>query len=466
MISEIRSYYIPERVAQLDPVFLASEEEMSTPKDRSLIHQLLSSNYHQHSKLVNKHNSLILYATGLADDFDFQQGRSDTVGGTPPDADLDFASSKRQLAIDQVVQYWGRESVANILTRGKFKVKSVTEDYFRVMEPDPDAYSPEVYTKLLTEQQTLHSEIKKCIPPPLFGKEPSLDEVIKGNEDKNYEAHPQLLTERYAEWYRFAKHLEGMTRQLGIHAGGLAITNKPMSDYVPIWCNKDKEHGNAQRWITQFDMVELEKLGILKIDYLAIENLDIVALAVELIAKHHQVIIDPYNVPDGDSKSYELMGRGLLTGVFQLETSRSAKELTMAVKPTSVDEISDITALIRPGPAEAGYPEKYLANKLNQRAPDDMPKAIATILQKSNYTLVYQETVMEIMNKIGGLTLRETDNARKSLGKKEIALIKPYELAFLTGCVNHDIDIEYAKQLWTEILGFSSYAFNRSHSVN
>lgn len=458
MITEIQSYYLSERIAKLDPVFIAAEETMSTEKDKELILKLLSSKYQEHSKLKNKHNSLILYATGLTDEFDFKQGRSDTIGGTPPDADLDFASSKRQLAIEQVVNYWGRESVTNILTRGKFKVKSIIEDYFRVTEPDPAEYSETEYARIIKERDILQAEIKKFVPPPLFGKEPTLKEMIYGDKKKKYPEHPELLTERYADWYKFAIHIEGMTRQLGIHAGGLAITNNPISDYVPVWCNKDKENGNAQRWITQFDMGELEKLGILKIDYLAIENLDIVAKTIELVKKHYNIDIDAYSVPDGDSTSYELMARGLLTGVFQLETSRSAKDLTLAVRPTSVDEISDITALIRPGPAEAGYPAKYLSNKERKAPPEDMPEAIAHILRKSNYTLVYQETVMEIMNKIGGLSLRETDDARKALGKKDIKLIKPYESVFLAGCEKNNIPSEYAAQLWEEILGFSSYA--------
>ena len=225
----------------------------------------------------------------------------------------------------------------------------------------------------------MHIILKK-IPEPKHGFEPTLDEIIYGSEDKGYPAHPELETDpRFTEWLRAARVLENMVKNFGIHAGGIVISDKPISDIMPVWFKRDKEKGpdgrnrTVEKHITQYDMKEVEDLGLIKFDFLGIDNLSILKETCRLIKETTGKTVDPYALPDGDVKAYTMLQQGLVTGIFQMETSGSAKELIRRIAPRSIAELSDVSALNRPGPMSAGLHDAYIDNKNNGYAPGDHP---------------------------------------------------------------------------------------------
>jgi DNA-directed DNA polymerase III PolC len=452
-----------DRVSQLDFDFLQYEEEMITADDLARLTQLVSHTTTNNCKFPNPHNSCLLYVTGLTDEFNFKQERADTRGGSPPDIDIDFDTLDRTKIISWVVENWGREHVASIATHGVFKPRSILKDWFRVTEGNQD----------------LMREITAKIPKQLHGFEPSLSDVLNGNREKHYPPHPELLTElKYAEWLSAAQRLEGMVNRTGIHPAGVVISNTPISDHIPIFMKKDKElmpDGKTQeivKWITQYDMTEVESMGLIKFDFLGIDNLSVVKHCCRLVKERHGIDLDIWNTPDGDAKAYALMHQGMLTGVFQMETSSAAKDLIVAIKPTSITETSDISAMNRPGcmskgkNGEPSIAETYIENKNNNRPPNDMPATVQKILAGTYWSMIYQEQVMEICARIAGFTLKEADDVRRAMGKKKVSVLSKYEKEFIRGAttVGGITELEAIK-IWNEMLGFADYAFNKSHSI-
>jgi DNA polymerase-3 subunit alpha len=254
-------------------------------------------------------------------------------------------------------------------------------------------------------------DILEAVPKPLFGKEATLAEIIQGNEDKNYEPHPRLATDgKYKGWYKFASQLEGMITNFGIHAGGVVISDFPIYEQVPMWKNSKSER------ITQFDMHEVEDLGLIKFDFLGVNNIDIIKEACRLVGENHGITLDPYQIPDHDKRAYALLNSGLLCGIFQMETSGSARDLIMQILPTSIEDLSDISALNRPGPLENHFHTLYMENKANGYAPEGINEIVADITKSTHYTIIYQEQVMAIVSRLAGFTLREADDVRRAMG--------------------------------------------------
>lgn len=244
---------------------------------------------------------------------------------------MDWPALGRDKAIELVVEKYGRDCVANIITHGTLGPKSLTRRFFSI-------YMPEDEQEQLV-WKTGEREILNAIPLALFGKEATLKEIVEGNAEKGYPANPELPT-KFPNWYKFASKLDDMVCNFGIHAGGMVISSFPIMDVIPTWTNKKSER------ITQFDMKEVEELGSLKFDFLVINNLDIIKECIRLIKVRHNVDIDLYNIQDGDKKAYSLLAQGLVVGVFQMETSNSAKDLLMKIKPQSIGELSDISSLL------------------------------------------------------------------------------------------------------------------------
>lgn len=383
IISSLRAHYCPNRLETIDADFLSFEEDLSALEDLQRILDVSGTDAHFK---CNPHNSIILYITGLTDDFDVHKARADTRGGSPPDIDIDFEALGRDRALEWVIDHWGREHVANIITQGRFKPKSLTRRYFKITEENPQVMG----------------EILKKIPKPVFGKEAKLSKII--------ELHPELATQpQYRGWFKFASQLEGMITNFGIHPAGIVISDHAIPETIPCWKNSKCEY------ITQYDMNEVEELGSIKFDFLVINNLDILKECVRLIELRHGKKYDIYNVPDGNEKAYKLLHAGLVSGVFQMEASGSARELIQRILPISVEETSDVSALTRPGPAGAGLDEEYIANKNNGHAPAGMPPQIAEVLKGTYWTLVYQEQVMALCQ-LAGFTLSEADDVRRAMG--------------------------------------------------
>jgi DNA polymerase-3 subunit alpha len=213
-----------------------------------------------------------------------------------------------------------------------------------------------------------------------------------------------------------------MVKSFGIHAAGIVISNEPIYEHIPIWWKDDEElqpNGSKkkiEKYITQYNMGEVEALGLIKMDILSIDNISILIEACRLVKERHGIDIDPYTIEDGDPKAYKLLEQGLMSGVFQLEGSASVKDLTQRIAPHSIDELSDINALHRPGPLSAGLHETYIQNKNNGYAPDDLPDIVADILKETKWTLIYQETVMNLVSKLAGFSLKEADDVRRAMG--------------------------------------------------
>ena len=436
ILEGIDPYIIDERYIQVDPDYLEFEIKMSTLDDLQKINDCLwaVANFNQNPPKLplfeeNPHNSIILYITGLTDQFDFEKARSNTIDGSPPDIDIDHDALDRETAIEWCVDYWGEDKVANIITHGTFKPKSLARSYYRITEKESEDLS----------------ELLKKIPPPKFGKEATLDEVL--------ELNPEVQEDpRYLEFLEFADRIEGMVANFGIHAAGIIISDHDIDDIVPLWKNKKADR------ITQFDKDECEELGLIKFDFLGIDTLSIIKECVSLIKDNHDIEINPYAIPDFDEQTYTTLEKGLLTGVFQMETSGMAKELIIKIKPKSIEDLSAISALNRPGPLQAGLDKQYIINKYNDCPPDELPENIAEILKNSYWTLVYQEQVMDICSKIAGFTPKEADDIRRAMGKKKVDVLNEYKKQFVNGCISvGGLSKTYSNELWDNLVGFADY---------
>lgn len=426
----LANFYIEDRLQKIDTDFLHFEEEMISSEDRDYIVRLCKLGKQGH--LPNPHNSIILYITGLSNEFNFEKARADTVGGSPPDIDLDFDSLERERIIKWTFDHWGLDNVASIATYGTFKPRSIARDWYRVTERSKKELST----------------VLKMIPPPKHGKEPCMQEVL--------ETSPDIRT--YSEFVDVALKLEGMINRFGIHAAGLVISDRPLYENIPIWKNSKSDR------ITQFDLHEVEALGYIKFDYLGIDNLSIISSCIKLIKDRHGVEIDPWSIEDHDKKTYDLLCSGFVTGVFQMETGGTAKELIRRIQPRSISEISDVSALNRPGPLDNAFHELYIENKERGTPPEGIPEEIIDILARTHYTIIYQEQVMEICSRLGGFSLQETDDIRRAMGKKKEEVLQPYREGFLRGCSAKGLEKQQAVQLWEQLVKFAAYGFNFAHS--
>jgi DNA polymerase-3 subunit alpha len=435
-IDKIRSHYIEDRVSEVDPDFLSYEEDMISLEDQKLLTELLLNNAGEEYKLPNLHNSILLYITGISNDFNLNKARSDTIGGSPPDIDIDFDAVEREKAVQWVVDHWGRDNVANIITHGTFKPKSLARSYYRVTEGNSSELT----------------SILKMIPPPKFGKEATLQEIV--------DCSPELAeNEEYAGFYEAAQKLENMVANFGIHAAGIVISDFPIYETIPVWKNSKADR------ITQLDKNEVEELGLIKFDFLAIDTLSIAKEAVRLIKKHKDTDIDIFKLEDGDTKTYELLNAGLLTGIFQMETSGKAKQLIEQIRPQNISDISDISALNRPGPGQAGLDKQYVKNMRNGK-PKNIPPKVATILEDTHYTLVYQEQVMKLCSELAGFSLREADDIRRAMGKKKKEVLDSYREQFIDGCKSiSGLSQDYSASLWDDLLGFADYCLAGDTSI-
>lgn len=430
----IDTFIIDERYYKVDQDYLEYEMTMISLEDLERIYSVLVTKAHA-DKLEgwdlwpNPHNSILLYITGISDEFDFTKARSDMIGGAPPDIDLDHSALDREEAIQWCIDYWGREKVANIITHGTFKPKSLARSYYRITEGDNDNLS----------------ELLKMIPPPKYGKEATLEEILEQN--------PQLSDdERYSAFLEFADRIEGMVANFGIHAAGVIISDTDICETVPIWKNSKADR------ITQYDKDECEELGLLKYDFLGIDTLSIIKECKELIKEHLDEDIEPYSIQDGDEDTYKVLADGKLTGVFQMETSGTAKRLISQIKPESIEDLSAISALNRPGPLQANLDKQYIANKLNNAPPDELPDQVAEILKASYWTLIYQEQILALFTELAGFDPKTSDDIRRAMGKKKLSVLEVYEPKFIEGCQRvGGLTSDYAESLWSDILGFADY---------
>ncbi len=355
-----------------------------------------------------------------------------------PDIDVDFADDKRGEIIDYVREKYGSNCVSQIITFNRLSSKAVIRDVARVLKiPIPTV-----------------NKITKFIPSK-FGKvytiEQALAEVpeLKWVKDSKENEIQNLI--------KYAKVLEGMNRNASKHAAGVVITPGDVSNYVPL--------ANAVSQtdiVTQFNMKEIESWGLLKMDFLGLRTLTIIRDALALIKKNHNIEIDIDNIPLDDEKTFQLFSKGQTTGVFQFE-SAPMREYLKKLRPTSLSDLSAMNALYRPGPME--FIDDFIDRKYGLKEVVYQHSILEPILKETYGIIVYQEQVIQIANKVGGMSLAEADILRRAMGKKDLSAMKEQKEKFTAGAVKNGISKKTAEDIFEAIDKFANYGFNKSHAV-
>ncbi len=370
-----------------------------------------------------------------------------------PDIDIDFDDHGRQKVIDYVIDKYGRNQVAQIITYGTMAAKSSLRDVGRVM----DIPLPEVDAVAKAFPQDLSATLKKVLADG--GVQAKLQGKMN-NDDREAARKFREMSEQsdhIGQMIRTAKKLEGSIRNTGIHACGVVITPDEITKYVPV--KKDK---GSEMLVSQFDNSVAEDAGLLKMDFLGLKTLTIIKDAVRMIEENHGLKIDPETVPLDDGPTYELFQKGYTTGVFQYESPGMQKHMK-ALKPTAFEDLIAMNALYRPGPLE--YIPSFIARKHGKEEISYDLDACEEYLQETYGITVYQEQVMLLSQKLAGFSKGEADMLRKAMGKKKKALLDKMYPKFVEGGKERGHDEKTLDKIWTDWEAFASYAFNKSHST-
>jgi DNA polymerase-3 subunit alpha len=376
-----------------------------------------------------------------------------------PDIDTDFDDEGRQKVIDYVVEKYGKNQVAQIVTYGTMAAKSSIKDVARVMDlplPESNALAKLVSDKPGTElQQILHA--------PLTEKEGE-----KSLESKGYVPEDIENAKRLREIYNLendlrstvlheAERLEGSVRNTGLHAAGIIIAPKDLTDLIPVATSKD-----STLLVTQIEGKIIEEAGVIKMDFLGLKTLSIIKTALDLIKKNHQIEISIDDIPLDDEKTYQLFQKANCVGVFQFEAPHLVSILK-EMQPTTFEDLIALNALNRPGPAQ--YIPKYIKRKHGKEPVEfDVPEMEEYLAETFGIT-VYQEQVMLLSQKLAGFTKGKADGLRKAMGKKDRATLDGMKQAFIDGATAKNHPLEKLEKIWTDWEAFAQYAFNKSHST-
>jgi DNA polymerase III subunit alpha len=346
-----------------------------------------------------------------------------------PDMDIDFSVHGRDQVINYVAEKYGRDRVAQIITFGTMMARAAVRDAGRVLEIPYGTVDR--IAKLIPEGPKVYLE--DCLKP---GAE------LKKAYDED-EIARQIVD--------LAKPLEGLVRQDSIHAAGVVIGDRPLTDYVPL-----QQKCADQELVTQFAMGDVEALGLLKMDFLGLRNLDVIEKAEALAG------VDIAKIPLDDAKTYEMLARGDSVGVFQFEGS-GMREALRQVKPNQFEDLIALVALYRPGPM--GYIPVYAKRKAGQEQVSFADERLKPITALTYGICIYQEQYMEIAKQLAGFTPAEADDLRKAIGKKIHSLMASLKDKFLEGCAKNNVTPGVANQLWKDMEQAQDYSFNKSHAA-
>lgn len=369
-----------------------------------------------------------------------------------PDMDIDFDDNRRGEVIEYVRQKYGSDKVAQIVTYSTIKAKQAIKDAARVLD----------------KPIQLGDKLSKLMPEPSKGKSPDLS-VIVDKHDPRYKEASDIRNEMSAnqdarEVIDLALGLEGLKRQVGLHAAGVIISGKPLIDVIPV--SLDEKTGSL---VTQFDYPTCESLGLLKMDFLGLKNLSIIDKALSNIEHTTGEKVNLEALPLDDKKTYELFASGNTLGVFQVD-SEGMQKLLRRMKPTVFNDISAVLALYRPGPMGIGAHNQYADRKNGREAVDyihpDLAQAIGPILEDTYGLCIFQEQVMQIAQTLAGYSLGEADLLRKAMGKKKPEVLAELEPEFRNRVVANGYSNESFDALWGVLLPFADYAFNRAHTAS
>src|SRR5438876_5032440 len=348
-----------------------------------------------------------------------------------PDIDIDFSVAGRDRVINYVAEKYGRDRVAQIITFGTMMARAAVRDAGRVLEIPYGTVD----------------KIAKLIPE---GPKVYLDDCLKGGAElkQAYDADPLVK-----EIVDLAKPLEGLVRQDSIHAAGVVISDRPLTDVVPL-----QQKRPDQEVVTQVGMWDVEALGLLKMDFPGLRHLDVIDKAVELVGNGLEIA----KIPMDDAKTYKMLARGDAAGVFQFESS-GMREALRQVKPTEFEDLIALVALYRPGPM--AYIPTYAKRKNGQEPVTFLDERLKPITALTYGICIYQEQYMQIAKQIAGFSPAEADDLRKAIGKKIHELMASLKEKFLEGCAKTGTTPQVANQLWKDMEQSQDYSFNKSHAA-
>ncbi|MBC7818907.1 MAG: DNA polymerase III subunit alpha [Planctomycetaceae bacterium] len=355
----------------------------------------------------------------------------------PPDIDIDFCRDGRQKVIDYTKAKYGSENVCQIGTFGTLKAKLAIRDVGRA----------------LGIPLARVDQIAKAVPDELNIK---LKDAIEQSPDlkEAYASDPEIK-----KLLDIAQRLEGLTRNVGTHAAGVVVSDAPIDNYIPLQTVNGKEDV-----ITQWDGPHVEKAGLLKMDFLGLRNLTILHKAVQNVRKHRGENIVTSKLPLDDQKTFELLQRGETKGVFQFE-SGGIRDLLTKMKPDKFADIIATSALYRPGPLEGGMVMDYVDVKHGRKPPAKVHPLVDAVLEETYGVMVYQEQVMRILNRVGGIELADAYKCIKAISKKKEKTIASYYDEYVKGAVQRGVEQKVAIDLFELIKKFAGYGFNKSHST-
>ncbi|TRZ93978.1 DNA polymerase III subunit alpha [bacterium] len=353
-----------------------------------------------------------------------------------PDIDIDFCYERRQEVIDYVTKKYGQENVAQIITFGTMQARAVIRDVGRVMGIN--------YADV--------DRIAKMIPadPNI-----TLKDALENEAElkRLYQSDPQIT-----ELMNTALQLEGLNRHASIHAAGVVVTDKPLDNYTPLFKTQDEQI------TTGYSMGALEKIGLLKVDFLGLRNLTVIDQAIKIVKETQGKDIDINHIPLDDANTYKLFSAALTAGVFQLE-STGMRDLLKKLQPERFEDIIALLALYRPGPIGSGMLDDFMQRKHNRIPIRYDHKKLEVILKETYGIMVYQEQIMQIASSLAGFSLAQADLLRRAMSKKTPEVMERQRKNFIFGCVKNDIKESVASKIFDLIEYFSGYGFNKSHST-
>jgi len=353
-----------------------------------------------------------------------------------PDIDIDFCMNRRGEVIHYVTEKYGRDQVAQIITFNTLGARAAIKDVGRVL--DMSFAEVDRLTKLVPN--VLNIRLEEALK-----MEPALKEAAERDP-------------RVAEVLEIARRIEGMCRNASVHAAGVVITPVPLQELVPLY------RTNRDEIVTQYDMNGLDKLGLLKMDFLGLTTLTVVHDALELIEQHHGVKLSLEDLPADDPETFAIFSNGYTSGVFQFE-SEGMRDILRRYQPTRIEDLIALNALYRPGPIQGGMVADFIERKHGRKSITyDLPE-LKDILEETFGVIVYQEQVMQISNRLAGYTLGEADILRRAMGKKKPEEMAAQRAKFIAGATARGFPRRKVEKIFDLMEQFAGYGFNKSHSA-
>lgn len=356
-----------------------------------------------------------------------------------PDIDIDFCIRGRGDVINHVSELYGRESVCQIATFGTMASRAAIKDVGRALNMP--------YGEV--------EKIAKLIPPPFRGRNISISESLERVAElkAEFENNP-----RVKELIDLALRVEGCSRHTSVHAAGVVISPKPLHEIIPVAITAKNE------FTSQYPMGDLEAAGMLKMDFLGLTTLTIIADCLASIKEKEDVEIDWTTIPLNDKKTMQLFSEGKTDAIFQFESS-GMQDICRRLKPKELEDLSALNALYRPGPLDGGMVEEFILRHRGTKQVEYIVPEMEDILKNTFGVLVYQEQIMQIAQKLAGYSLGEADMMRRAMGKKKKEEMDPHEVKFIGGAMTRGIAKKTAKEIFDLMAKFADYGFNRSHSI-